>query len=162
MSEDKNQEHFRKLIIRKVLAVLTERERTAMSEEKNQEHFRERIIEKVMAVLTEREIEVVELQMDGKSITEIAKHLQRSTKTIEWHRRVIESKIRDILEEEVMIGGDTSDPTLLPVYIDPGNASEELISELYLALAMVYRSMGGSGLSIAKDQRRLFVGEALS
>lgn len=40
----------------------------------------------------------------------------------------------------------------LNVYLDPGESPPELIAELYMALSAVYRSVGGSGLEIAKGQ----------
>lgn len=54
------------------------------------------------------------------------------------------------------------DDRRLRVLLDPGNASEELLTEFYVALSAYYRSLGGSGLSIKKDERRALVGEAVS
>ncbi len=47
------------------------------------------------------------------------------------------------------------------VYLDPGDAPTELLTDFFVALASVYRSMGGSGLKIVKDDRRLFVVEGV-
>src|SRR5262249_40248212 len=52
-----------------------------------------------------------------------------------------------------------SDAPPLTVYLDPGEAPQELITEFYLALDALYRAYGGSGLEIAKEERRLLVGE---
>ena len=41
------------------------------------------------------------------------------------------------------------------VYIDPGDASTELIAELYANLDALYRSLGGSGLKFVNDERRM-------
>lgn len=45
------------------------------------------------------------------------------------------------------------------VLVDPGTAPAELLTELYGALSAYYRSLGGSGLDIKKDERRSIVGE---
>lgn len=37
---------------------------------------------------------------------------------------------------------------VLSVYVNPGNAPAALITELYVALAAYYRSLGGTGLEI--------------
>jgi carbon storage regulator CsrA len=47
----------------------------------------------------------------------------------------------------------------LSVFIDPGNASEALLAELYVALSAYYQSVGGSGLEIKEDERRSLVRE---
>lgn len=47
------------------------------------------------------------------------------------------------------------------VFIDPGDASAELLTELYVSLAAYYRSLGGSGLVIKKDERRSIIGEVV-
>ena len=47
----------------------------------------------------------------------------------------------------------------LSVLIDPGNASEELLTEFYSALSAYYRACGGSGLEIKKEERRSYIGE---
>ena len=47
----------------------------------------------------------------------------------------------------------------LRVYIDPGDAPAELITEFYTALAVVYRAYGGSGLEIVDDERRALAAE---
>jgi hypothetical protein len=39
----------------------------------------------------------------------------------------------------------------LVIYVDPGNASPELIAELFIALNALYVSMGGSGLKIVTE-----------
>ncbi len=49
----------------------------------------------------------------------------------------------------------------LSVYLDPGDAPAELLTDFFVALASVYRSMGGSGLKIVKDERRSFVVEGV-
>lgn len=45
-----------------------------------------------------------------------------------------------------------SDP-VLSVYVNPGNATSELITELYVALAAYYLSLGGTGLEIVGVRR---------
>jgi hypothetical protein len=52
-----------------------------------------------------------------------------------------------------------SHPPNLPVYVDPGDASPELLTEFYVALSAVYRSLGGSGLEVAGEQCRVVEGE---
>jgi hypothetical protein len=47
----------------------------------------------------------------------------------------------------------------LTVYIDPGDAPQELITELYLALSALYRAHGGSGLKLVSEKRRLLQAE---
>ena len=51
--------------------------------------------------------------------------------------------------------------TPLSVYVDPGDAPPELITELYLALDCAYRSLGGTGLRIVDEQERVLVPEVL-
>jgi hypothetical protein len=55
----------------------------------------------------------------------------------------------------------SSPTTLAPlsVYIEPGDAPEELITELFLTLSALHTAHGGSGLQIAKDEYRTFVPE---
>ena len=55
-------------------------------------------------------------------------------------------------------GGKTGQREL-SVLIDPGNASEELLTEFYSALSAYYLACGGSGLEIKKEERRSFIGE---
>ena len=50
----------------------------------------------------------------------------------------------------------------LTVYLDPGSAPQELISDFYVALAVLHRSLGGSGLEIVNDQFRCVVGEEVT
>lgn len=52
-----------------------------------------------------------------------------------------------------------SDAREISVFIDPGEASEELLTEFYAALSAYYRALDGSGLAIIKDDRRSLVGE---
>jgi hypothetical protein len=47
------------------------------------------------------------------------------------------------------------------VYVDPGDAPAELITELYLALSALHKACGGEGLSIVNEERRSLVGEVL-
>lgn len=47
----------------------------------------------VLAELTEREMEVLELIGEGLSTAEVAKRLDRSVKTVEWHRAALGSKL---------------------------------------------------------------------
>jgi DNA-binding CsgD family transcriptional regulator len=47
----------------------------------------------VLADLTEREMEVLELVGEGHSTAEIARRLDRSVKTVEWHRAALGSKL---------------------------------------------------------------------
>jgi hypothetical protein len=47
----------------------------------------------------------------------------------------------------------------LTVYLDPGDAPQELITEFYLALSAVYRSFGGDGLKIVKEELGTMVAE---
>ncbi len=46
-----------------------------------------------LAILTERELEILVLIGEGLSGPEIGRHLYRSTKTIEWHRRSLGKKL---------------------------------------------------------------------
>jgi len=54
-----------------------------------------------------------------------------------------------------------SEPEPLEVYLDPGEAPEELLTEFFVALSAVYRAHGGSGLKVIREQRRTFAGEVL-
>jgi hypothetical protein len=47
----------------------------------------------------------------------------------------------------------------LEVYLDPGDAPQELITEFFLTLSAYYESLGGSGLQILKDEQRSLVVE---
>lgn len=49
----------------------------------------------------------------------------------------------------------------LSVFVEPGDAPAELIAELYTSIDALYRSCGGSGLKVSKDERRTFIGELL-
>jgi len=51
------------------------------------------------------------------------------------------------------------DGRLLSVFIDPGSAPQDLLTEFYLALDTLYRVHGGSGLKIMEEELRSFVGE---
>ncbi len=46
-----------------------------------------------LSVLTEREFEVLAFIGEGLSTAEIAQRLHRSVKTVEWHRRLLGSKL---------------------------------------------------------------------
>ncbi len=46
-----------------------------------------------LSALTERELEVLAFIGEGLSTAEIAQRLHRSTKTVEWHRRLLGSKL---------------------------------------------------------------------
>jgi hypothetical protein len=48
---------------------------------------------------------------------------------------------------------------LLRVFIDPGEASTELLTEFYIALSAYYRALGGAGLEVIGRERRILVGE---
>jgi hypothetical protein len=50
----------------------------------------------------------------------------------------------------------------LAFYIDPGEASSELIADFYTTLAAYYISLGGSGLEIANEEFRTMVPEVVS
>jgi hypothetical protein len=58
--------------------------------------------------------------------------------------------------------GITQDLAPLSLYIDHGSAPPELIAELYLALDAVYRTHGGAGLRIVKDEPRVAAGEEVA
>lgn len=47
----------------------------------------------------------------------------------------------------------------LTVFLDPGEAPQELLTDFFLALDGFYRASGGSGLQIVEDERRQLVGE---
>lgn len=47
-------------------------------------------------------------------------------------------------------------PPPLKIYIDPGDAPQDLITELYTTLDALYRAQGGSGLQFTKDEQRSF------
>jgi len=49
----------------------------------------------------------------------------------------------------------------LTIYIDPGDASADTITELYLALSALYEAHGGSGLKIVRHRRRALQGEVV-
>ena len=49
----------------------------------------------------------------------------------------------------------------ISVFVDPGDAPSELIAQLYASLDALYRSCDGSGLRVASEERRTFIGEAL-
>jgi hypothetical protein len=52
-----------------------------------------------------------------------------------------------------------SDLSPLTVYLDPGDAPQELIEEFYLTLSALYEAHGGSGLKFVKDEHRSLVPE---
>ncbi|WP_417381233.1 hypothetical protein [Gimesia sp.] len=62
-------------------------------------------------------------------------------------------------ERELAEYDKNDEERLLSVYVDPGTSSPELITELYIALNALYRANGGSGLEIAKEERRSMAGE---
>ncbi len=53
----------------------------------------------------------------------------------------------------------SGDQPTFSVFIDPGDAPSELITEFLVALECYYRSLGGSGLEIVKEERREFIVE---
>ncbi len=82
----------------------------------------------------------------------------------------VEQKLRAVLRRDkpikVFATPKRKTPTApivpqMTVLIDPGDAPEELITQLYVALSSLYRAYGGSGLKIAKDERRSFAGEVV-
>jgi hypothetical protein len=56
----------------------------------------------------------------------------------------------------------TSSVLPLTVYLDPGDAPQELITEYFLALSALYQAHGGSGLQFVNDERRSFVMEEVT
>jgi len=50
----------------------------------------------------------------------------------------------------------------IEVYLDPGDAPQELITEFFLALSALYQAHGGSGLKFVNDERRSLVGEEVT
>ena len=59
------------------------------------------------------------------------------------------------------VPNDERDPIVSPfsVFIDPGSAPQELITDFFIALSAAYRAHGGSGLQIVNDEYRSLVGE---
>jgi len=79
-----------------------------------------------------------------------AKEFQTAIKNL-----TINNTLADLLSDEQSV--DTQES--LPVYIDPGEAPQELLTEFYVALATAYRAFGGSGLTISNEGRRSFAME---
>lgn len=52
---------------------------------------------------------------------------------------------------------ESADNRRIAVYVDPGDAPQELITDFYLALSAYYAAHGGSGLRFAHDERRQLV-----
>ena len=46
------------------------------------------------------------------------------------------------------------DPRRLTLFIDPGDAPTELLTELFIALTVAYRAAGGSGLAVVSGETR--------
>lgn len=67
-------------------------------------------------------------------------------------------KFRYRLEQPLKSGAETMQPSdsqsipPLSVYLEPGDASPQLIAEFFVALDVVYRAYGGSGLKIETDE----------
>lgn len=115
----------------------------------------------IQSELPERERLVLQMKMDGATTAQIAEALAVSHRTVHRIWMLVTRRIRPRLEQELQIAEERVSPTTLPVYVDPGEAPAELIAELFVALACAYRSVGGSGLQVTRDDRRTFVAEVL-
>lgn len=71
--------------------------------------------------------------------------------------RQVDAMLESLNSLEATDYGTTVEP--LGIYIDPGDAPQQLISELYATLHSLYRARGGSGLQFVKDEQKSFVGE---
>ncbi|QDT42352.1 hypothetical protein Pan241w_24350 [Gimesia alba] len=77
-------------------------------------------------------------------------------KTKEYYDKTIKVWGQATANEEAV-----SETEPFSVYLDPGSAPPELITDLYIALDSLYRAHGGSGLEIVKEERRSLAGEVI-
>lgn len=66
------------------------------------------------------------------------------------------SDLQDDTELSNIAGGENLEFEPLVLIVDPGDASAELIAELYLKLDAIYRAQGGSGLHFKREEFRTF------
>lgn len=92
-------------------------------------------------------------------------------KSSSWYKKAVTDFLLtiDIWKKEIIVEQGLSttetamrgEENILSVYIDPGDAPAELITDLYIALDALYRAHGGSGLEIIKEERRSLAGELI-
>ena len=119
------------------------------------------LIRDALQHLSEEERVAVELMLVGESTSAIAEKLGRSRWTIRRMMQRAVDTLKPLLTDKGKDDDQGTGLAILPVYIDPGNAPEELITEFFVTLAALYRSVDGSGLQFCKDERKAFVGEVL-
>jgi hypothetical protein len=119
------------------------------------------------AALSKEDRYILDLILSGNSLTEIAHKLNlpydRVLRVIERARTITTKNSKDMSAIESifrhLLHGERDQE--LEVFIDPGDSPPELIAELYTAISVLYRSCGGSGLEIVKEERRSFAAEVL-
>ncbi len=121
----------------------------------------EQFLVDVRKELTPDELFILDAMHSGQSTSDIALEIGYSQLRVERLKRQLRHRLQGLAKNTIELQGERLSPTSLSVYLDPGDAPEELLTEFFIALASVYRASGGSGLTIVRDERRAIVGEVL-
>lgn len=118
-------------------------------------------IEGLIEALPDRDRHLIRMRIGGLSYDEISERLGLPLTSVRARFRRVLSVLRKQFETEAPAPVGAAPKREITVTIDPGDAPPELIADLYASLASLYRACGGSGLTIGKDERRVFVRELL-
>jgi RNA polymerase sigma-70 factor (ECF subfamily) len=118
-------------------------------------------LESIIENLPSRQRDLVRLRLSGVSYEEISEQLNIPRNVAQGLWSKITRTLREKLELKERPPTPPIDTRRIEVFVDPGDAPATLVAELYSALDALYQACKGSGLKIAKDERRVFAGEVV-